>query len=149
VYLLDTNIISFSVYHPTLHPLLEKNIRATRPSDRWISVITAHELIAFKYENIGRTKSMASGPLLKFYEQFDDILSLIRKLQIKPFDSDAYRQFLGMPGAVGVHDRRIAATALAYDLTLVTHDGDFRAIKAVRPKLRVEDWVEKDYTGRR
>ncbi len=148
MYLLDTNIISYSVFHPASYPLLEKNIRATRPSDRWVSIVTAHELIAFKYEKVDKIKSMASGPLLKFYEHFDDILSLIRKLQIKPFDLDVYRQFLGMPGSVGVHDRRIAATALAYNFTVVTHDKDFRAIKAVRPKLRVEDWVKNDYTRR-
>lgn len=150
MYLLDTDIISFSVYHPARYHLLEPNIRATKPNDRWISVITAHELIAFKYEKIATTKSMARSPLLKIYQDLDDVLKLVCKFQIKPFDSDAYDQFLGMPGHIGVQDRRIAAIALSNNFTVVTHNTkDYEAIKKVKPKLRIEDWAENDYTSRR
>lgn len=149
MFILDTNTISFSVYHPASYPLLMKNIRATKPADRWISVVTAHELIAFKYEKIAKTKSMARAPLLKTYHDFDDILKLLCKFQIKPFDEDAYSHFTGMPGNIDIHDRRIAATALANNFTVVSHDGDFEAIKIAKPALRLEDWVVTDYTARR
>lgn len=149
MYLLDTNIISYSVYHPDHHRLLAQNIRATRPNDRWISVVTAHELIAFKYEKIAATKSMGRGPLLRVYQALDDILRLICRLPIKPFDEDAYSHYLGMPGHIDVNDRRIAATALSNNFTVVSHNGDFDAIKAVKPALRVEDWVDTDFTKRR
>lgn len=148
MFILDTNTISYSVYRSREFLLLERNIRATKPSDRWISVVTAHELIAFKYQRMEQTKNMSRSALLKCYYDFDDILKLLSRFQILPFDSLAYEHYLGMPGDVDIFDRRIAAIALAHDFTVVTHDGDFSRIKNARPALKVEDWVTNDYTTR-
>lgn len=46
-----------------------------------------------------------------------------------------------MPGNVGVQDRRIAATALANDFVMVSHDEDFETIRNRKPQLRLVDWV--------
>jgi predicted nucleic acid-binding protein len=93
---------------------------------------------------------MARSPLLRVYHALDDILRLICKLPIKPFDEDAYHHYLGMPGHIDVNDRRIAAIALSNNFTVVSHNKeDFAAIKAVRPSLRIEDWVDTDFTARR
>ena len=150
MYLIDTNIISYSVYHPENYPLLIRNIRATRPVDRWVSVVTAHELIAFKYEAVQNTKNMPRNLLLRTYHDLYQVLMLVSGLQVKPFTADVYEHSLGMPGDVKIRDRRIAATALFNNFTVVTHDRtDFEAIRAVRPELRIEDWVDEDYTARR
>lgn len=150
MYLLDTNIIHYSVYQPNDHPLLVQNIRATNPSDRWVSVVTAHELIAFKYEKINNTINLPQNALLKTYDDLYKVLTLVSDLQIKPFDANAYNHYLGMPGHVGQRDRRIAAIALANNFTVVTHNlTDFVAIQAAKTMLRIEDWVDVDYTHRR
>lgn len=123
-----------------------RNIRAVKPADRWISIVTAQELIAYKYEEIHKTKNMPTSRLLKFYYQFERIIRLISRLQIKPFDADAYNKFLGMPGHLDIFDRRIAATAISNGFTVVSHNGDFKEIRKAKPSLRLEDWVDEDHT---
>ncbi|MDQ5847275.1 MAG: type II toxin-antitoxin system VapC family toxin [Acidobacteriota bacterium] len=149
MYILDTNIIGFSVYQTASHPLLVKNFRATKPTDRWISIVTAEELIAWRLFPLVELKAAPRSQIASAYWYFRDILAVIHVYhsQIMPFDESAYDEFLGMPGDVDVNDRRIAAIALVHDLTVVTHnESDFVAIKRAKPDLRIQNWVTTDYT---
>lgn len=86
--------------------------------------------------------------LLDAYYYFRDGLAVVHYYHnlIKEFDDAAYDEFQGMPGEVGGNDRRMAAIALANDFTLVSHDRDFSLIQAARPDLRIQDWVDTDYS---
>lgn len=149
MYILDTNIIGFSVYRTASYPILVKNFRATKPTDRFISIVTAEELIAWRYDPLVKLKTAPRVQVLKAYYYFRDILAVIHAYHnlIKEFDDAAYDEYLGMPGHVDENDRRIAAIALAHGLTVVTHnESDFQAIKIAKPALKVQNWVTTDYT---
>jgi len=150
VYILDTNIISFSVYQTARYPTLIKNFRANKVADRWISIVTAEELIAWRYTPLDGLRNAPRAEVLKAYYYFRDILAVIHVYhsQIKEFDGTAYNEFLGMPGSVDEADRRIAAIALAHDFIVVTHDEtDFKAIQKAKPRLKVQNWVTTDYSN--
>jgi len=111
--------------------------------------VTAEELIAWRFIPLAGLKSASRAQVVNAYYQFRDILSVIHIYhnQIASFDEEAYDEFLGMPGAVDLNDRRIAATALANGFTVVTHnETDFLEIKKAKPALQVENWVTTDYT---
>lgn len=146
MYLLDSNIVSFITYRPEDFPLLVRNIKAVNPADRWISVVTAQELIAYKYEQLHNTINIPRNRLLKFYGQLDLVLRVVSTLQMKPFTPEVYDAMSGMPGNVDVFDRRIAATAIYNDFVMVSHNGDFKEIKKARPELQLVDWVDEDHT---
>ncbi|MGG0302793.1 type II toxin-antitoxin system VapC family toxin [Bacillus albus] len=42
---------------------------------------------------------------------------------------------------IGENDLWIAATAIAYDYTIVTQDGDFERIREVEARLRLDNWI--------
>jgi len=97
-----------------------------------VSVITQAELF------YGSAKSQT--PLKSRQKQLD-FLSIIPTVNLDSSiafaygDVRAYLEKLGTP--IGSNDLFIAATALAYDLTLVTHNTrEFSRI----PSLKLEDW---------
>lgn len=141
MYLLDTNTVRYGLHEPDNYPLVVDNLNANNHLDIWISVITVQELIEWRYNPLLIASSQQPPYVLRVYEQFFDILEDICGLQVKPFDSEALKNFSGMPGNVGVQDRRIAAIALAGDLTVVSHDDDFEEIKKRKPQLKLVDWV--------
>lgn len=148
MYLLDTDITSFWLTKPEEHPPLIPNFDATDPSERWISVVTAQELTAWRYKPLLRVESQQPPRVLHAYKNFFEMVQVLGSLQIKPFDEDALAEFRNMRGAgnVGVRDRRIAAIALAHGFTVVTNNTrDFEAIKAARPELLIENWAEREY----
>lgn len=148
MYLLDTCIVSFWLRAPDAYPQLIPNFEATAPSERWISVVTAQELIAWRYNPLLKTGSQQPPKVLKAYQQFLEMIDILGSLQIKPFDEDALVEFNNMRGTghVGARDRRMAAIALANNFTMVTNnEQDFDDIKRARPELRTENWARYLY----
>lgn len=149
MYLLDSDIFSFTLSDPEQYPLLSENLDATDPSERWISTITAQELIAWRYNPLLKVPSQQPPRVLKAYLNFLDMLAVLCVLQIKPFDEAALKEFRKMPGNVGSRDRRIAAIALAHNFTVVTNnERHFNAIQRERRELRVENWTKRVYFPR-
>jgi len=151
VYLLDSDILGFTLSDPERYPLLIQNLDATDPSERWISIVTAQELIAWRYNPLLKAASQQPPAVLRAYHNFLDILGVLCSLQIKQFDENALKEFRNMAGAgnIGVRDRRIAAIALSNNLTVITNnERDFRAIQNARPELRVENWTKQSYFPR-
>jgi tRNA(fMet)-specific endonuclease VapC len=141
VYLLDTNIVRNSLFHPESHPYLAHKIRTVRQRDQYISIVTAEELIAFRWGAIQHCNKTRSGRIVEAYHDLSELLEDFKRLQIVPFDDAAYRIFQDLAPfqtSIGTQDRRIAATALARDYTVVTaNTQDFEII----PGLKVEDWT--------
>lgn len=142
MYLLDTDIIRYSLYHPENYPNLIFNIKKTKQRDQYISVVTAQELLAWRFSDVTDSRKQGHPAILYAYRNFQEMLSDINKLQILPFNERAYQMFRRMPSNVGVNDRRIAATALANGFKVVTNNhAHFLRIKEECPELEIEDWI--------
>ena len=107
-----------------------QRIQKVRPSDVAISAVTVMEL------RYGATRRQSP----KLTASVDAVLSGI---SILTFDAEAaeragvVRAKMETKGlSIALADCQIAGTALAYDLTLVTHDKDLMRV----PDLKVVDW---------
>ena len=107
-----------------------QRIQKVRPSDVTISAVTVMEL------RYGATRRQSP----KLTASVDAFLSGI---SILTFDAEAaeragvVRAKMETKGlSIALADCQIAGTALAYDLTLVTHDKDLMRV----PDLKVVDW---------
>lgn len=89
MYVLDTNIIRYSLYHPENYPYLIRKINTTRQRDQYISIVTAEELIAFRRRGIEECNKQKSQRIVEAYKNFLDILSDLERMQILPFDDNA------------------------------------------------------------
>lgn len=97
-----------------------------------ISIITLGELLVGA--GAGRWPQQARSSLDEFLEPFT-IVAFEAECVEALVDTKLYLRRLGQP--IGDSDLLIAATALTYELTLVTSDRDFLRI----PGLTVEDWT--------
>jgi tRNA(fMet)-specific endonuclease VapC len=136
VYLLDTNAC-IRILNNTSAPLVAR-LRAHDPNEIRLSSVVRAELLYGARRSQRPAENLAL--LGRFFAAF---LSL-------PFDdqcAESYgvlRAALAREGRlIGPNDLMIAATALAHDCTLVTHNTDeFSRV----PDLRIEDW-EGDLVG--
>ena len=126
-FLLDTCAVSD--YLRGLDSVVQR-IQKVRPSDVAISAVTVMEL------RYGATRRQSP----KLTASVDAFLSGI---SILTFDAEAaeragvVRAKMETQGlSIALADCQIAGTALAYDLTLVTHDKDLMRV----PDLKVVDW---------
>lgn len=129
-YLLDTNAC-IRVLNATSAPVVER-FRSAAPSRLRLCSIVKAELL------YGAHRSRNPNATLFALERFFEPLRSV------PFDDGCATQYgriradLARGGAViGANDLAIAATALAFDLTVVTHNTrEFGRVVG----LRVEDW---------
>ena len=130
MYLLDTNAC-IRVLNGTSRPLITR-LRSRAPSEIRVSSVTRAELLYG-----ARRSARVSDNLRLLASFFAPLVSL-------PFDDacaeeyGALRATLAAAGRpIGPNDLLIAATALAHDLTLVTHNlREFSRIAG----LKIEDW---------
>jgi len=130
MYLLDTNAC-IRVLNGTSAPLIAR-LRSHAPSDLRVSSVTRAELL------YGARRSARVAENLRLLTGF------FAPLVSLPFDDacaeeyGALRATLAAAGRpIGPNDLLIAATALAHDLTLVTHNlREFSRIAG----LKIEDW---------
>ena len=127
-YLLDTNALTAWV---TKDAIFIKHIQSKNPSDLVISVMTEHEVLF----------GIACNPRLRLRGVAKNMLSLLPKLVIASREAAAAADIRadlrsrGQP--IGSYDVLIAATALANNLIVVTHNTrEFGRIAG----LKVEDW---------
>ena len=131
-YFLDTNIISYIIKGK--YPKIIEHLKKVPAQSIVIPSIVKAEL-EFGARNSGNYEKIII-PYMQFLEPFN----------IKDFDSDAsyfdvlIRQDLAKKGTpVGPNDLLIAATVLANNGTLITHNTkEFSRIE----DLRIEDWCE-------
>jgi hypothetical protein len=80
VYLLDTDIVRYSLYHPENYPHLIHNIRTTRQRDQYISVVTAQELLAWRLSEVTDGRRQGHPAILRAYDNLFEIISDLRRL---------------------------------------------------------------------
>lgn len=135
MYLLDTDILSNLLKRVPSTSLIAK-LASVPQGQQFTSSITLGELVYGAYRLEGR-----GGVLLKRLEN-----TLLPNLPVLPFDVAAARRYgelrahlEGQGVSLGDADLRIAAIALARDLTVVT--GNVRHFQRV-PELSAENWLE-------
>jgi len=131
-YLLDTNIISHLIRHPSGQVF--NYLESILPATACTSIIVSAEI------HYGLRKGASD----KLRTQAEKVLEVMDILPLeKPVDTyyGEIRAILNRKGTpIGGNDLFIAAHALALDLTLVT--ANVREFSRV-PKLRIENWLEK------
>lgn len=130
-YLLDTN--ACIAYINQNSPMFSKQLLAQAPDDIFICDVVKYELYYGAYKSTRVTENLEIVNALS-----DEFVSL-------PFEDDAARvcgiirvdlQSKGVP--IGAYDLQIAATAIANDLTLITHNTkEFSRV----PGLKISDWI--------
>lgn len=130
-WLLDTDTV---VYYLREIPAVVSRLEATRPSSRYLSLVTLGEL----YFGIFRSAQVEKN--LRRYRRF------FAKVKLLPFTPAIAERFgavkadLARRGErIADHDLWIAAHALVHRATLVTNnERDFARI----PELRIENWTK-------
>ena len=130
-YLVDTNIVIFVLKDQKRE--LARRLAAVPAREVALSSVVEAELYhgAEKYAQPERRREKLDGFLAPYPRLAFDFLCVPHYARI--------RHHLEKAGQIiGGNDLQIAATALAHDLTVVTHNGgEFRRV----PGLKVEDWV--------
>jgi tRNA(fMet)-specific endonuclease VapC len=136
VYLFDTNAF-------TLLLMREENIlkrTGENPADILVSSVVAEEFITAHMASLNRARSKRTSlSLPRAHEDFAQALQDLRTFPLLVFSPEAEAIFNTFPPAIiriGAQDCRIAAQAMAEDMTVITRNlRDFEAIGA-----RCEDW---------
>lgn len=130
-YLLDTNIISSVVDHPT--GMAAARIRRIEPAATIVTSIVVAAEIRYGYTKIASTR------LKRAYERFFQVIAV--ESWEAPFDHvyADIRTLLERKGRlIGAMDMMIAAHAVATEATLVTaNERHFGQV----PELKVENWL--------
>ena len=126
-FLLDT--CSVSDYLRGVESVVQR-LQEAKPSEVAISAVTVMEL---RYGAVRRQSPKLTAAVNAF----------LNGVSIIAFDAESaeragvMRATMEADGlSIALADCQIAATALAYDLTLVTTDGDLKRV----PKLKIVDW---------
>lgn len=137
IYLLDTNAYIRYLRSPVSR--VAQKLATTQPDAIAISAITVVELVRGAYRSV------------KVQENLDQVNMVLAQVQCLPLDQavaihagriDAELMAQGV--RIGPYDTLIAATALAHNLILVTHNmGEFSRVAG----LRLEDWETDLATG--
>jgi tRNA(fMet)-specific endonuclease VapC len=129
IYLLDTNIL---IYYFKGMGNVANRLLATPPGEIALSTIVLFEL------EVGIAKSIAPRKRKAQLQEFALLVNIV------PFDAAAARSAAGIRAKlekrgvpIGPYDVLIAASAMANNCTLVTHNKkEFERVKG----LRIEDW---------
>ena len=139
-HLLDTDILSIwqSGAGPEYANLL-MHLGAHSPADIGVSIISFHEQVLGRHAYLNRARTRAD--LVRGYDFLETTRVWFARLNVVPFDDAAGAVHDTLRAAnlrIGAMDLRIAAIALARDMTVVTRNAaHFSRV----PGLRIEDWT--------
>jgi len=132
-YLFDTD-------HPTFyqhgHPLVSHRLRLQPPATVEISVVTVEEILRGRLARLARGGDGATR--IRHYALLEEALVDFAQFPVVSYDQAVEDQFQRIRHIqIGTQDLKIAATALASQLPLVTANRrDFAKV----PGLAIEDW---------
>lgn len=145
-HLLDTDHVSIlSQQTGREWPIVVAHVNAAGQANVGISIVSFHEQVIGCHAKLNQARR--SAELVRWYQLLLDILDMFAAMNVVPFDAAAVAELdtlLALNLRVNqkdlrIKDLRIAATALANNLTLVTRNvSDFDRV----PNLRLEDWTK-------
>jgi len=107
--------------------------------DFFVTIVSFHEQVAGWYSHLAKAKKQRD--IVFAYGMFGEVLADFAALQVLDYDeraSVAYSSLVKQRIRVGTMDLRIAAIAIANNMTLLTRNTvDFERV----PSLRIEDWT--------
>jgi tRNA(fMet)-specific endonuclease VapC len=103
----------------------------------FVSIVSFHEEVQGWFTYLNQARDPAR--IIRGYGMFENVLANFARMQVLPYDQAAATVFASLQQVrVGTMDRRIAAIALAVNMTVLTRNMvDFRRI----PGLKCEDWT--------
>ena len=119
-FLLDTDHLTL---HERGHPPLRQRLAALPPDAVAISVVTVEETLRGRLAVLARR--LEGDARVRAYAKFLEAVRFCNSIPVMPFDQaceDQFQQFRSLRLRVGSQDLRIAATALAHNLTVVTRN---------------------------
>jgi predicted nucleic acid-binding protein len=138
VYLYDTDTVT--AIHMGTDSVTEKVSRIPR-SRTLVSIVTVAEVMQGWLADVNRSQSSVKGNICLAYDNLSRAHENLKSFNIIRYDAQAEAVFESFPAAVrrtGTNDCRIAATAIAHGLIVVTRDmQDFARI----PGVQFEDWT--------
>lgn len=136
-FLLDTDHVSL---HDRGHAPLRAHLASHPPGDLAVSAVTMEESLRGRLAILSRR--LDSNGRVQAYANLLASVRFFHSIAVVPYDlpcEQAFQQLLGMRLRVGTQDLKIAATALANRLIVVTRNRrDFAQV----PGLTIEDWSQ-------
>jgi tRNA(fMet)-specific endonuclease VapC len=146
-YLLDTNHCSYIING---NPQVTNILKSYAGLTIGVSIITYSELLymteksELKYQNLSAVQKFLSQVDLYFLDEETAIIYSRLKASVfnyfAPKEKSKHRSFKIENLGFSDHDLWIAATAIQYNLTLVSADSDFRRIHEVE-NFSLESWI--------
>jgi tRNA(fMet)-specific endonuclease VapC len=134
-FLLDTDHVSLQERG---YPLLRTRLASLPPDSFAVSVITVEEMIRGRLAILARRSEGEAR--VHAYTKFMEAVAFFNSIPVLTFDEACEQKFQEIRSLrirIGSQDIRIAATALVYNLILLTRNRqDFTRI----PDLSIEDW---------
>lgn len=143
MYLLDTDTIGILQSRPEPEfGRLSHRMQEWGATDFFVSIISFHEQVAGWNAYLNRAKTPTG--VIRAYLMFERVLHDFSSRKVVPFDeaaTDVFDSLKRKRVRIGTLDLRIAATAIAKQLTLLSRNlVDFKKV----PGLDVEDWTAPD-----
>jgi len=141
VYLLDTDIVSLLFRSTDKTTALYRRFQETPATNRVISAITVEEMLRGALAVIRSEETRSGGTL--GYQRLAQLVPFLATFRIAPFTDATQEIFRAMPASLrrlGSGDCKIAATALHYDLIVVTRN--LRHFQQI-PGVVYKDWTEE------
>lgn len=130
----------FDTDHLTLfermHPPLRSRLASLRPDELGISAISVEEALRGRLANLSRARDGMHR--IQGYRKLVDTVLMLQQFPLVPYDQASELQFQRIRSIrIGAQDLKIAAVALANQLTLLTRN---RRDFALVPGLSIDDW---------
>jgi tRNA(fMet)-specific endonuclease VapC len=140
MYLLDTDYIGIIQRRSRpAYDVIRSRLSQLPRSQFYLCVVSFHEQALGAHTYLAKARNLQS--IVKGYRLFDLVLEAFRDEQVLPFDDAAAEVFQSLrqqKPRIGTMDLRIAAIAVAKQLTVLTRNvADFETI----PGVMVEDWT--------
>jgi len=140
VYLLDSDHLTILWYdHGKSYETLISRIADHSDDEFAVSIVTIEEQLRGWLAYVAKASAIEGA--IKGYSKLREVIDRFREINVLDFDSAAAGVFIDLKSQgvrVGTMDLRIAAIAIANDLTLLTRNSiDFERV----PNLRFKDWT--------
>lgn len=140
MYIFDSDHLSFLQKRRGLeYESIVKHLAPHSPTEFFVTIISFHEQFNGWLKFIARTKD--ESDLVRGYTELQHVVLTFAKAQVLGFNeaaADVYSELRRSRIRVGAMDLRIAAIAIANQMTLLTRNAvDFERV----PNLTIEDWT--------